>query len=188
MKATVLLIVTLSILSSCSQEESTSTQIGFDKKDSNYHLLCLDESQKDTLVMIDIDFNSDSAELKISDRIDLGLELNLNWEDNSKFYELYVYKLKRPIGGAYKTKLVKSKHFFPSNWKNSTEQTFANATLLVMQNTDSTLFTTDNDGFGDNLKEALFELSWFPNIQNINYTIIEYYQDSERSWLNVLSK
>lgn len=180
--------ITLCFAISCTQKESQSNHLEFDKSDCNYQLLCLDDTEKDTLLMLSIDFKTDSAELRMSDKTDLGAELNLNWQDDSKFYELYIHKLKKNVGGNYQTKLESLKHFFPSDMKRNTVESFANATLHVMQNPDSTFFTPINDGFGDDLESALFELSWFPEFQDNDYTIIEHYQDSKVSWTNVLSK
>lgn len=186
---TQLLLISAALLFSCSQEKRKSGYgISMDSSDRVYGAICIDETLNDTLVSFSVDLVSDEAEIKLSDKIDLGFSIFYEHEEDKKIYNTYISKLKKNISGRFTTRLRTGTLFTPPEMQKEVVQNFSNSVLIARFNPDSTIYTTDDSGCGDMLERGIFEMLWFPEFNSHSYTIIEYYQDSKESWVNVYRK
>lgn len=182
------IVVAAILLLSCDNEKSHNYNSKMNGDDQKYKLVCVDETLSDTLVDISIDFLTDSAHLKVSNRIDLGLQVIQQRKDNFKNYSLGIFKLKdKQTTSNFDGVLEEEMGWKPSISKSNIVERFANAIFGVIENPNDCYVTGENDGFGEQLERSIFQMSWFPDFEGHKYTIVEHYQDSGRSWMNVYS-
>lgn len=183
-----LLLISAAVFFSCSREKKTEHGISLSSSERVYGAICIDETLSDTLVSFSVDLVSDEAEIRLSDKIDLGFSVFYEQEEDKKIYNMYISKLEKNISGRFTTTLKTGALFAPLEMQKEIVQNFSNSVLIARFNPDSTIYTTDDSGCGDMLERGIFEMSWFPEFNSHSYTIIEYYQDSKESWVNVYRK
>lgn len=183
--STYFIIISVLFLLSCQNEQSMMRGVKLDSSDNVYGIICIDETLDDSLVSFRIDLKTDVAELNLSEKIDLGVSIDFNNQDDTKFYSINLYKLKKAIPGDYKAELQVTKSLVPKGMRNLVIENFSNSTLMTIINPDSTIITPDESGGGKSIESAIFKMQWFPEFEDHDYTIIEYYQDSKKSWVNV---
>lgn len=184
MKTHYLLIIGVLFLSCSEGKKSTKYGIALNSSDRVYGAFCIDETLNDTLVSFSVNLINNKAEISLSDKIDLGFSIFYEQQDKKKIYNVSLAKLRNNTSGKFTADLKTGTLFSPAK-KQNIVQNFSNSILVTRMNPDNTIFTTNQSGCGETLEQGIFEMSWFPEFSDHRYTVIEYYQDSERSWTNI---